>query len=188
MKRGKPHGAWREFFDDGTVREVRFFKSSKLTGDYWPSGQLKRKEARRGNHKIIEWYHPSGALQKRLVFDPRSSQHVEPARVFHENGQLAEECAVVGGNKHGRWRKYFDDGALQLDAEFSETGHFVIHQAWNDERRQVVKNGTGVFEDDGRRINSPSQLFSTSRWRHVVQLKGGKPGEAIRTTPAASSP
>ncbi len=50
----------REFFVDGTVRKVVFYKSGKVTGDFWPDGQLKRKEFKRGPHLhfIIEWFYP----------------------------------------------------------------------------------------------------------------------------------
>ena len=41
VKKGKASGAYRQLFDDGTVRHVMFYKAGKISGDYWPNGQLK---------------------------------------------------------------------------------------------------------------------------------------------------
>ena len=85
VKRGKPNGAYREFFDDGTVRKVVFYKSGKASGDFWPDGQIKRKESKRGNQIIIEWFYPSGQLQKRYVKD-KDYNVLEPVRCFTKMG------------------------------------------------------------------------------------------------------
>jgi hypothetical protein len=109
----------REFFDDGTVRKVVFYKSGKVSGDFWPDGNLKRKESTHGKHTIVEWFYPSGRLHKRFV-RVKDGWVVEPVRLFHENGQLAEELNVVmkenRNQKCGPWLKFFDDGSPRLQA------------------------------------------------------------------------
>jgi antitoxin component YwqK of YwqJK toxin-antitoxin module len=174
VKKGKPHGAYREFFDDGTVRKVVFYKSGKVTGDFWPDGKPKRRQFTRGSLTIIEWYYPSGQLQKRYVKD-KSGYAVEPIRLFHENGQLAEEVNTVRREKCGPWLRYFEDGSPKLKAEYASDRQLIVHDAWNDARTQVVKDGTGVFHDDGISIDWPYDVFFRYNWQHDIVLKEGKP-------------
>jgi antitoxin component YwqK of YwqJK toxin-antitoxin module len=175
VKKGKPSGAYREFFDDGTVRKAVFYKAGiDVTGDFWPDGQLKRQESRRGPHTIIEWYYPSGGLQKRFVKD-KDGYAAEPVRLYHENGQLAEEVHTAGREKRGPWLKFFDDGSPQLRAEYTPEGKLVVHNAWAADRTQVVKNGTGVFHDNGRAIDAYYSVFSESNWVRDWELKDGVP-------------
>ena len=180
VKKGKPNGAYREFFDDGSVRKAAFYKSGEISGDFWPSGQAKKKEMKRGQHKVTEWYHPSGKLQKRIATD-KGGDHVEPVQFFYESGQLAEEMTLPVREKAGKWRKYFEDGSLKLEAEFVAKNDEIIHNAWDDDRKHVVKNGTGIFDDDGRSIDPTYSLVFQSQWRDVSELKRGvRHGKATR--------
>jgi len=174
VKKGKPNGAYREFFDDGTVRHAIFYKSGKVSADFWPTGQLKRKEAKQGKLTVIEWYYPGGQLQKRYVQN-KNGYAAEPIRLFHENGQLAEEITAVEGEKRGPWLKYFPDGSPQLQAEYVKDEKLIVHNAWNADRKQVVKDGTGVFHDDGRDIEYEYEVFFVHGWHHDRELKDGIP-------------
>jgi antitoxin component YwqK of YwqJK toxin-antitoxin module len=175
VKKGKPHGAHREFFDDGTVRKVTFYKAGMTSGDFWPDGRLKRKESKRGPLTIIEWFHLNGSLQKRYVKD-RTGYAVEPTRLYHENGSLAEEINVVEGKKTGPWLKFFDDGSPELEAEYAAKERLIVHNAWNNERKQVVKDGAGVFCEDGRSIDwEYSVFFPNPSTQFVTELKDGIP-------------
>jgi antitoxin component YwqK of YwqJK toxin-antitoxin module len=100
VTKGKPHGAYREYFEDGSIRDGEFYKAGKISGDFWPSGQLKRKESKQGKNQIIEWFYPNGAIQKCYVKD-KDGYAADPIRLFHENGQLAEELTTVKGKKRG---------------------------------------------------------------------------------------
>jgi antitoxin component YwqK of YwqJK toxin-antitoxin module len=177
VKKGKPNGAYRQFFDDGTVRKVIFYKSGKVSGDFWPNGQLKQKESKRGSHIVTEWFYPSGKLQKRHVRN-KDGYAVEPVRLFHENGQLAEEITSVRDRKRGPWLKFFDDGSPKLRAEYARGEKLIVHDAWNDDRTQTVKDGAGTFHGDGRDIDAWWTLFSGirgSNWRDDTELKDGIP-------------
>jgi len=180
VKKGKPSGAYRTFFDDGTVRRVVFYKAGKITGDFWPDGQLKRKDFKRGPHTIIEWYYPSGTLQKRYVKN-KDGYAAEPVRLYHENGLLAEEVHTVGRERHGRWLKFFDDGSPQLEAEYTTGEKLVVHNAWAADRTQIVKEGTGVFFDDGSRIDVYFAILFESDWHRNWELKDGIPHGKMTT-------
>ena len=176
VKKGKPNGAYREFFDDGTVRKVVFYKSGKVSGDFWPDGQIKRKESRRGSETIIEWFYPSGKLQKRVVMDKSHCSFLEPVRLYHENGRLAEEVGCKGREEYGPWVKFFDDGSPQLEAEHAEGRTLIVKNAWNEHRVQVVKDGAGVFYNEGRSIVWEYDVFSPgTRWQNETELKNGVP-------------
>lgn len=174
VKNGKPHGACREFFEDGSVRHGSFYKSGELSGDFWPDGQIKCKSSRRGAQKVIEWFHPGGQLQKRFVMD-KNGKAAEPVREYHPNGQLAEEVHIAKGEKVGPWLRYFPDGSPKLEAEHRKDGQLVVWNAWDDDRTRVVKNGSGTFREDGRDIVWPYDLFMQSHWIKTLKLKGGIP-------------
>lgn len=174
VKKGKAHGAYREFFDDGTVRKVIFYKSGKVSGDFWPDGKLKRKVSTHGKLTIIEWYYPSGQLHKRYVKD-KDGYAAEPVRLFHENGRLAEEITTVKGEKCGPWIKFFEDGSPKLRAEYAPDQKLIVHDAWNENQTQVVKDGTGIFCDDGRGIDWEYSVFFEHIWQHEIELKNGIP-------------
>jgi antitoxin component YwqK of YwqJK toxin-antitoxin module len=174
VRRGKPHGAYRKFFDDGKPSDAALFRNGKAAGELWLNDQLRKKESRSGAHRIVEWYYKSGALQKRFVGD-KSLNAVEPVRLFHENGQLAEEAHLQGPVPLGPWLKFFQDGSSKLVAEWRPGSELVVRQAWGDDRRQMVCNGTGTFHDDGRRITPFYDLFFESLWPRTIELRDGRP-------------
>lgn len=180
VKKGKPHGAYREYFEDGSVRNSVFYKSGKLSGDFWPSGQIKRKESKQGKNQVIEWFYPSGAIQKRYVKN-KDGYAVEPIRVFHENGQLAEELTTVKGDKRGPWLKFFDDGTPELQAEYVRNEQLIVHNAWNENREQIVKDGTGVFRDYPTHIDWEYDVYFENGWPRESELKDGIPHGKVKT-------
>jgi antitoxin component YwqK of YwqJK toxin-antitoxin module len=180
VKKGKPHGAYRTYFEDGTLRKGAFFKSGKRSGDFWPDGQLKKKESKSGSLKIYEWFYPGGQLQKRMVKN-KDGENTEPIRLFHANGQLAEEMHFVKDKKRGPWRKYFDDGTPKLEAEYGPNEKLIVHNAWADDRRQIVKNGTGTFREDSHSIDWEYELQLELGWPTEFELRDGKKhGKATR--------
>lgn len=180
VRNGKPHGAYREYFEDGTIRDGMFYKSGKISGDFWPSGQVKRKESKQGKNRLIEWFYPSGAIQKRYVKD-KDGYAVEPIRLFHESGQLAEELNTVKDKKRGRWLKFFDDATPELQAEYVAGEQLVVHNAWNEKRKQVVKDGTGIFRDYPTHINWEYDVYFENGWPREYELKEGIPHGKVTT-------
>lgn len=180
IKKGKPHGAYREYFDDGSLRDSVFYKAGKITGDFWPSGQPKRKEFKQGKNRVIEWFYPNGAIQKRYVKD-KDGYAAEPIRRFHENGKLAEELTTVKGENRGPWLKFFDDGTPELQAEYVADENLIVHNAWNEKRNQFVKDGTGIFRDYPAHIDWPYDVFFEIGWPRESELKGGIPHGKVTT-------
>lgn len=180
VKKGKAHGAYREYFEDGSIRDGVFYKAGKISGNFWPSGQLKRKESKQGKNRIIEWFYPNGTLQKRYVKD-KDGYAAEPIRLFHENGRLAEELTTVKGKKRGPWLKFFDDGTPELQAEYVADEKLIVHNAWNEKRKQVVKDGTGIFRDYPAHIDWEYDVFFENGWPRESELKEGIPHGKVTT-------
>ncbi|MBS0265209.1 MAG: toxin-antitoxin system YwqK family antitoxin, partial [Planctomycetes bacterium] len=180
VKKGKPHGAYREYFEDGSIRDSVFYKAGKISDDFWPNGQLKRKESKQGKNRVIEWFYPHGAIQKRYV-QGHDQFAAEPICLFHENGQLAEELNTVKGKKHGPWLKYFDDGTPELQAEFDADETLIVHNAWNEKRQQVVKDGSGIFRDYPTHIDWKYDVFIENGWPRESELKEGIPHGRVTT-------
>ena len=80
--------------------------AGEVSADYWPTGQPRHKRLKRGKLRIDEWYHPSGAIQKGYVAD-KTGYAIEPVRLWHDNGQLAEEIHTKEGDKIGPWPVFF---------------------------------------------------------------------------------
>jgi antitoxin component YwqK of YwqJK toxin-antitoxin module len=172
VRRGVLSGPYRRYLEDGTLEHSCYYKAGEISSDYWPNGQPRRKTLKRGKLTVNEWYYLSGNIQKRLVADG-SDNAVEPVRLWHENGQLAEELHVKGGKKLGPWLKFFDDGLPRLEAEYRKGETLVVKNAWDDRRRQVVKDGDGTYFDDGRDIDASYRLVFEGDWTHSRQLRGG---------------
>lgn len=180
VKKGKPHGVHREYFEDGNIREAVYYKLGKVSGDFWPDGQVRRTESKQGAFRIIQWFYASGALQKRFVMD-KGGYAAEPIRLFHENGQLAEEVITVQGEKIGPWLKFFDDGSPELQAEYGEGEKLIVHNAWNENREQIVKDGTGKFRDYPYCIDWRLDVFFENGWPREAELMNGIPHGKVIT-------
>jgi antitoxin component YwqK of YwqJK toxin-antitoxin module len=152
VRSGVLSGPYRRYREDRTLEQSGSYGKGGTWTDHRPGGQPSYKKWKDGKRFIEEWYYPSGALQKRYVSSKSGGHAVEPVRLWHENGQLAEELHVQGGNKRGPWLKFFDDGSPRREAEHVEDKRLIVKNAWDDERRQVVKNGRGTYFDDGRDI------------------------------------
>jgi antitoxin component YwqK of YwqJK toxin-antitoxin module len=173
VRRGMMTGAYRRFRSDGTLDHAEFYEKGKVSGDYWPSGQLKKRKTKENQRTIIEWFYPSGQLRKRYVTDKAGV--IEPIRLWHENGQLAEELHMQGKDKFGPWLKFFPDGRPKLVARYEKDKHLVIENAWDDDRQQIVKRGTGTYVEDGLSIDCEYDVyFPSGNWIKSIPLRRGK--------------
>jgi antitoxin component YwqK of YwqJK toxin-antitoxin module len=176
LKRGVLSGPYRRYSADGTLEHAGYYKGGEVSADFWPTGQPKRKKSKQGKLTVFEWFYESGKPHKRLVVD-KSEEAVEPVVVWHENGQVAEELHLKPGTgkKLGPWRKFFEDGRPMLRAEYKAGQRLVVHDAWDESGKQIVKDGAGTFFQDGRNIDWQYDIHFDGGWSHRTQLKNGIP-------------
>jgi antitoxin component YwqK of YwqJK toxin-antitoxin module len=180
VRRGVLSGPYRRYFKDGTLEHACFYRRGELSANYWPNGQLKHRRTKRDKLTTDEWYYPSGNLQKRYVAN-QQGYAVEPVRLWYDNGQLAEEIHTVKGDKFGPWLKFFEDGSPRLQAEHRKDEVLVVKNAWDDDRRQVVKNGRGAYFDDGIDFSVSYDLKLEHSWTRLRELRNGRPHGAGTT-------
>ncbi|MGV3720096.1 MAG: DMP19 family protein [Actinomycetota bacterium] len=180
VKKGKAHGTYRELFEDGSPRKASLYRSGSLSEELWPTGQPKSRITKKDGLTVIEWFYPGGNLYKRMV-GGRDGYPCEPVRLFHENGQLAEIVHLEKNERRGPWLRFFPDGSPRLEAAYLEGKKLVVHNAWDDDGRQIVVDGAGVFYSDGKQIDSTHGVISQSDWTWTQELKDGVP-DGKRTT------
>lgn len=181
VRRGTMTGAYRRFRPDGTLDQAEFYEKGKVSGDYWPSGQLKKRTTKESQKTIVEWLYPSGQLHKRYVTS-KSADVIEPIRLWHENGQLAEELHKQGRDRCGPWLRFFPDGRPKLVARHEKDKHLVIEDAWDDDGRQIVKQGTGTYVTDNQNIDWAYDVyFPSGDWIKSMSLRRGKYHGLLRT-------
>jgi len=54
VKDGKAHGTYHEYFEDGTVREFKRYEVGNALGDYWPTGQIQKRDSEQNGQRTIE--------------------------------------------------------------------------------------------------------------------------------------
>ncbi len=172
IRRGVITGAYRRHSDDGTLEHTCFYAGGEASTNFWPNGQPKHKTLKHGATKTDEWYFSSGTIQKRLVSD-KSGNAIEPILLWHANGQLAEIIHTKDRKKYGKWVRFFDDGTPRLEAEYRKGEKLIVKNAWDDDRQQVVKNGNGIFFDDGINIDCTYKLFFRSDWTSTSEVRNG---------------
>ncbi len=101
--------------------------------------------------------------------------------MFHENGQLAEELYTLQGKRHGPWLKFFDDGTPELIAENAIDKEVIVHNAWNERREQIVKDGTGIFCEYPAHIFCEHDVYIERYWPRESELKCGVPHGKVTT-------
>jgi len=170
VKRGKPHGRYQKFFDDGMVCRWVLYQSGQITKEFWPDGKVKSSVTKSRGQVFREWFYPNGQILKWMVHGNGGNVN-EPICLFHLNGQLAELLTIQDGSKKGPWLQFFEDGKPRLQADYSSDGNQVIHNAWDKEGIKRVNEGTGIFFDDGRDINWYEAPFLISTYEQELELK-----------------
>jgi len=174
VKKGKPHGSYRDYFEDGSPRKASYYLNGHVANDYWPNGQVKRRITKQDGQTLIEWFYESGNVHKRRV-EGKDGHACEPIQLFHENGRVAEILHMKGQQRCGPWLRFFPDGSPRLQAENREDQTLVVHNAWDDDGRQVVVDGSGVFTSDGKKIDNPYEIVAQSDFTWSQELTDGLP-------------
>ncbi|PZR02438.1 MAG: hypothetical protein DI539_27700 [Flavobacterium psychrophilum] len=118
---------FKSFYKNGNPKEVIHYLNGEQTGErdeYFENGHLKL------------------SIRKEAI--PNGFKH----SMYHDNGQLAETAVFISSfQREGWWLKYHRDGSKQFEAEFIN-GDFILHNCWNEQGVQTLKDGTGLYVFD----------------------------------------
>ncbi len=98
----RPHGLWRTFYPDGTVREEFSYKYGKLDGYY-------KKFDREGNLELIRKY-----AEGELIPDSDELVEYEIRRDYYPNMKVKIEGSYRDGVADGFRKEYRQDGSLEI--------------------------------------------------------------------------
>lgn len=101
---GKEHGEWKSFYENGQLKEHRFFMEGKKTGEYlvwWPNGkkfmhyQLENDEYQ---GLCLEW-NEQGRLVKRMNY--LNGHEDGPQKWWYNNGKIKANYIIQDGRRFG---------------------------------------------------------------------------------------
>ena len=91
-KDGKEDGVWKQFYENGRLKETRFFKEGKKEGEY------------------IGWYMNG---QKQLDYFFVNDEYEGTCREWASNGQLIKEMNYKAGHEEGNEKAWYDNGKIR---------------------------------------------------------------------------
>ncbi len=102
---GKEHGIWKQFYENGQLRESRFFKEGKKEGQY------------------LAWW-PDGSPQKEYYFE--NGEYEGTCKEWYQNGQLFREFNYHIGQEEGSQKMWKGDGKIESNYEIREGRRFGL--------------------------------------------------------------
>jgi len=101
---GREHGAWKKFYQKGSVMEIRYFEKGKKQGEYkgfWPNGKKKfifQFMDDEYNGSCYEW-----AENGQLIHEANYKQgHEEGTQVaWYTNGKIRSNYTIINGRRYG---------------------------------------------------------------------------------------
>lgn len=102
--------------------------------DYYKSGELQRE----GNSKTKDGF-------------SREGEYIH----YYKNGKKKRVENYVKSRLNGSFFEWYEDGKPQLKGEYVESENAFnsttkIYDFWNSKNKQMVKNGNGIYEEEGR--------------------------------------
>jgi antitoxin component YwqK of YwqJK toxin-antitoxin module len=90
--KGKEHGEWKHFYDNGQIQEIRYFdKGVKI--------------------KTLKRWWENGQLQFQCTF--KNGEYEGTLQEWNENGQLTKEMNYQNGYENGSQKMYYDNGKIR---------------------------------------------------------------------------
>lgn len=101
---GREHGVWKQFYGDGSRREIRHFENGKKQGEYkgwWPDGTKKfvfHFLDDEYNGTCYEWAE-NGQLYHKANYARGHEEGVQ--RAWYANGKIKSNYTIVNGRRYG---------------------------------------------------------------------------------------
>ena len=162
-----PHGKWKWFYDDGSLKmEGNFFHGLKngyfklydkngnlVSIEKYVNGEKQEKAEEIAKLDVKTDYWPNGkpkviATYKNGVPEGVRREYnkegkVEKSYVFHNGKIIAEGVLTDAGKKEGHWKEYYDDGKLKSEGDYKndkKTGRwrYYYHNGQLEETGEYV--------------------------------------------------
>jgi uncharacterized protein len=127
FRRGKKHGPYAFFYENGRVEYTGNFKNGYQDGlqkGFFESGELNTKGvvSDRGRLVVNEMYFKNGRLREKVILKRSKGDGYPgegwdigphgPVVAYHENGQLSAKGTYKDGKGEGPWLYYHENGQL----------------------------------------------------------------------------
>jgi antitoxin component YwqK of YwqJK toxin-antitoxin module len=115
-------GVWKKYWPNGTVRSEIHYMKGKPEGPYkvyYANGKLEE-SGRWKDGKLcdrFQRYHSNGIVKEDFTYDSEGTRQGKQ-HYYHENGTLAMEVEMNGGEEHGVQKRYDDRGQLMEERNF----------------------------------------------------------------------
>jgi antitoxin component YwqK of YwqJK toxin-antitoxin module len=113
-----------------------------IVKEFYDSGTLKAKGIKKDEQKEGQWifYFEDGKIYREVNF--RNNIEDGEWKMWHANGLLYLEQVKVLGKSEGYCKEYYENGSIKEIGEYRNGEYFPI-DFWNEEGRQLLKNGSG---------------------------------------------
>ncbi len=157
------HGEWKFWFEDGTLYQTGFYdwgRDDSTWNTYYANGQLESVGEMADREPTGSWTHyyddgkpasnlvylPEGIVFIKNAWDKNGNQMVAEGNGMLEyysgTGHLVEKGKIENGVRTGKWVKYYENGLKNEEGTY-ENDLYMIHNLWNENGIQQVKDGQG---------------------------------------------
>jgi antitoxin component YwqK of YwqJK toxin-antitoxin module len=88
-------------------------------------------------------YYPNGNVKETCYL--RNGKLSGKYKSFYENGNLYGEGEYRHNHPVGVWRTYYPNGKIMVIESYGRKGKHTNVNAWDENGKQVIKDGTGTF-------------------------------------------
>ncbi len=170
-QKGKKHGKWKEFYENGILKkegtykhglEHGYFKeydieSNLVSAAKYVNGEKQMNVAELKKLDVITEYYPSGNVKIKATYKDKVPEgiwreyseegEVEKSYVYKNGVVIGEGIITEKGEKNGEWKEYYNDGQIKAEGKYD-------HDAKIEEWKFYHKNGKteqiGSYTKEGK--------------------------------------
>jgi antitoxin component YwqK of YwqJK toxin-antitoxin module len=141
----------QDFYPNGNLERRETFKDGIETWEqYYENGNLKKVSNYKDDkwHGLQETYYENGIIEYRGSF--KNDEHDGVSEMYHNNGQLAKKMPYSDGQENGIWEYYDENGHLDYIESYKNGKYHGVNEYYDDNGNLRDKS---VWED-GKMISS----------------------------------
>jgi antitoxin component YwqK of YwqJK toxin-antitoxin module len=156
FRRGRQHGEWKYYYDNGQLNRVATYKDGKPDGPrevFRADGTLWAKRGFKDGRRDGEWITYDNTGQK-----PIAEEHYDNGKpdgvwkYWYPNGQLRQQISLKQGKKHGPSMEWDENGGKRFEATFDEDKLHGTATRWFRDGRKIVQT-----YDQGKLVSQSSR-------------------------------